>query len=195
MPHLNKSNKHYLERGFSVTELAEAIKTFPTGKCPGPDGFGAKFYQAFQEILISLLLRMINDSIARKTLPPSLYEANVCLLLRKGKDPLDPANYRPISLLNLDHTILTKVLAIRLSKHIATIIHQDQAGFIPGRLSLFNVRRLLNILYTDWGKNTQAAVMTLDAQKAFDSIERPYLFETLRRFGFGKTFVDWIEMI
>lgn len=35
----------------------------------------------------------------------------------------------------------------------------------------------------------------LDAQKAFDSIEWPYLFETLMRFGFGKTFVDRIKMI
>ena len=37
--------------------------------------------------------------------------------------------------------------------------------------------------------------MTLDAQKVFDSIEWLYLFETLRRFGFGKVSVDWIEMI
>lgn len=92
---------------FSVAELVEAIKTFPTSKCPGPDGFGAEFYQAFHEILTPFLLRMINDSIARKTLPQSLYEANICLLLKKGKDPMDPANYRPISLLNLlQNTIL-----------------------------------------------------------------------------------------
>ncbi len=107
---------------------------------------------------------------------------------------MDPVNYRPISLLNFDHKILTKAMATRLSKHRATIIHPDQAGFVPGRLSLFSVCRLLNILYSDWGKNTQAAVMTLDAQKAFDSIEWPYLFETLR-FGFRKIFVNWIEMI
>lgn len=75
------------------------------------------------------------------------------------------------------------MLATRLNKHSATIIHPDQAGFIPGRLSFINVRRLLNISYADRGDNIQAAVMTFDAQKAVDSIERPYLFETLRRFG------------
>ena len=136
MPQLNETNQRSLEQMFSVAELVEAIKAFPTGKCPGPDGFGAEFYLAFNEILTPLLLRMINESIAKKTLPPSLYEANVCLLLKKGKDSTDPANYRPISLLNFDHKILTKVLATRLNKHIASsIIHPDQAGFIPGRLS------------------------------------------------------------
>jgi len=102
----------------------------------------------------------------KKILSPSLYEAHVCLLLKKEKDSTGPANYRPISLLNFDHKILTKVLAIRLNKYIATIIHPDQAGFIPGRLSFFNVRQLLNVMYSDRTDNIQAAVMTLDAQKA-----------------------------
>ena len=85
------------------------------------------------------------------------------------------------------------MLATRLNKHIATIIHPNQTGFIPGRLSFFNVR-LLNILYSDSGENTKAAVLSLDAQKAFDSIEWPYLFE-FKIFGFGDTFVDWIATI
>lgn len=54
---------------------------------------------------------------------------------------------------------------------------------------------LLNISYADPSDNIQAPVMTLDVRKAFDSVEWPYLFETLRRFGFGKIFVDWIKMI
>lgn len=194
MPQLNESNQCSLEKELSVNELIETIKSFSISKSPGPDGFGAEFYQAFHEILTPVLLRMINDSIAKKALPPSLYEANVCLLLKKGKDPTDPANYRPISLLNVDHKISTKAMAIRLNKYITTIIHPDQTGFIPGRLSFFNVRRLLNVLYSNSGASTQAAVMTLDAQKAFDSIEWPYLFEALRRFVFGETFVDWIKM-
>lgn len=74
-----------MEEAFSTAELVEAINSFPTGKCPGPDGFGAEFYQAFHETLAPVLLRMTSDSIARKTLPHSLYGANICLLLKKGE--------------------------------------------------------------------------------------------------------------
>lgn len=49
-------------------------------------------------------------------------------------------------------------------------------------------------VYSDKGENTKTEVLTLDAQKAFDSIESPYLLETWR-FAFGETFVDWIAMI
>lgn len=80
LPQLNDRNQKFLERDFSVVELNEAIKTFPTGKCPGPDGFGAEFYQAFKDILIPYLLRMINDSVTKNRLPQSLYKANMSVI-------------------------------------------------------------------------------------------------------------------
>ena len=49
----------------------------------------------------------------------------------KKKDRTDISNYRPITLLNTDYKLLTKVLAIQLMEHIAILIHKDQAGFIP----------------------------------------------------------------
>lgn len=138
-PKLSLTSHQSLERPFSVAEIAETIKSFPAGECPGPDGFGTDFYQAFHHILTPVLLRMINDSITNKTFPPSLYEADICVVLKKGKDPSNPSNYRPISLLNFDHKLFTKILATRLNKHIETIIHADQVGFTPGRHSFFNV--------------------------------------------------------
>ncbi len=88
---------------------------------------------------------MINHSFENKQLPRSLYEANICLLLKKDRDDTDPSSYRPLSLLNCDQKIVAKVLAIRLSKHMASLIHHDQTGFILSRFSFSNVRRLLNL--------------------------------------------------
>ena len=47
----------------------------------------------------------------------------------KKKDPLDISNYRPITLLNTDYKVLTKILAIQLMKHVKSLIHEDQASF------------------------------------------------------------------
>lgn len=184
-----------MEKQFSIDELVKTIKSFTLGKTPGPDGFGVEFYYAFHEQLAPILLRMINESAVTHLLPPSLYEANICLILKKNKDPKEPANYRPISLLNTDHKIITKTLATRLNQCIFKLISPDQCGFIPGRFSFWNVRRLLNILYSDYSNKSRAAVLTLDAQKAFDSIEYPYLFEVLSRFGFGPNFINWVKII
>uniref|UniRef100_A0A3B3HLZ5 NACHT domain-containing protein n=1 Tax=Oryzias latipes TaxID=8090 RepID=A0A3B3HLZ5_ORYLA len=124
--------------------MIAAIKSFPSGKASGPDGFGSEFYKNFCDDLAPLMLRMICDSKRRGKLPTTLYEANISLILKKGRDEADPANYRNIALQNFDRKAITKMLAIRLNTYLTSIIHPDQTGFIPGRLSFSNVRRLLN---------------------------------------------------
>ena len=113
---------------------------------------------------------MIKDSTEKKIFPASLYEANICLLLKKGKEDIEPENYRPIALLNFDQKSVTKLLANRLGRHISSIIHPDQTGFIPGRFSFCNVRRLLNNIYANQSGDSRAAVLALDAAKAFNRV-------------------------
>jgi Reverse transcriptase (RNA-dependent DNA polymerase) len=64
----------------------------------------------------------------------------MCPIFKK-KDPSDISNYCPITLLNTDYKLLTKVLALQLMDAAETMVHPDQAGFIPKR-SIFNQIRL-----------------------------------------------------
>ena len=78
---------------------------------------------------------------------------------------------------------------------MADLISSDQTGFIPGRQSFFNMRRLLSVLHSNHSSDTPEVLLSLDAEKAFDRIEWPYLFEVLSRFGFGPTFLTWMNLI
>jgi hypothetical protein len=73
----------------------------------------------------------------------------------------------PISLLNVDNKIVSKVLAARLETVISQIIATDQTGFILNRHSSSNFRRLFNIIYSP-PSPTPEMVRSLDAEKAFD---------------------------
>lgn len=135
IPSLSEAAREDLDKEFTLVEVLEAIKCLPNGKASGPDGFCIEFYKAHSDIIAPLVLRMINHSFENKRLPQSLYEANICLLLKKDRDDTDPSSYRPLSLLNCDQKIVAKMLAIRLSKHLTLLIHHDQTGFILGRFS------------------------------------------------------------
>lgn len=128
-------------------------------------------------------------------LPQTLTQATICLILKNNKDPLECASYRPISLLNVDYKILAKLLATRLETVLPSIISPDQTGFIKNRHSFFNLRRLFNIMYNSSDTNTSEAIISLDAEKAFDRVEWKYLFYTLNKFGFGSKFITWVRLL
>lgn len=75
------------------------------------------------------------------------------------------------------------------------IINPDQTGFIKNRHSFHNIRWLLNIIYSPSSADTPKVIILMDAEKAFDQVEWSYLFYTLRRFGFGCSFIFWIKLL
>uniref|UniRef100_A0A3P9C5G3 Reverse transcriptase domain-containing protein n=1 Tax=Maylandia zebra TaxID=106582 RepID=A0A3P9C5G3_9CICH len=100
-----------------------------------------------------------------------------------------------MNLLGADNKILSKILALRLEKVMCSIVHADQTGFIKGRNSYNNTRRLFNIIHFLNFHQIPGVVVSMDAEKAFDRIEWEYMFEIMRRFGFGKNFLGWIKII
>lgn len=90
--------------------------------------------------------------------PHSLREADITLILKKGKGQ----GYRPIAPLNLNIKLLSKILALRLERVSPFIIREDQTGFIKCRNSSHNVRRLLNIINLCQTHNRM--VISLDAE-------------------------------
>lgn len=141
-----------------------------TGKSPGPDGFASESFKTFTDQLSPILLSVYEESLLHGSLPLTTRQAVISLILKKGKESLDCDSYRPISLLNVDGKILSKILACRLETILPSIVAADQTGFIKGRHSFFNIRRLLNILYGP-SCDTPEILLSLDAEKAFARVE------------------------
>ena len=77
-------------------------------------------------------------------------------------------NWRPISLLNVDYKILTKVISKRIKNVLPSIIHENQSGFVPGR----KIEQAINIIqdimnYTEH-KKLSGFLLFIDFEKAFD---------------------------
>ena len=113
----------------------------------------------------------------------------------KKKDRTKISNYCPITLLNTDYKILTKVLAIQLMDHIHSLIHEDQAGFIPQR-SIFNHIRLAQsiITYAETSE-TNGAIIALDQEKVYNRIHHNYLWKILETFHLPQPFIKTIKSL
>lgn len=101
----------------------------------------------------------------------SFHEARITLILKPNKE-----NYRPICLMSIDARILNNMLANWIQNHIRKIIHHDRVGFIPEMQGWFNTdkpRKIIN--HINRMMNTNHMVISLDAARAFDKIQHPFM--------------------
>lgn len=94
-----------------TTPIRKAVPLMKTGKSPGNDGFPAEYYKEYIDIMALVLAKVYQEAFEKgQVLPPTFNEALISLIPKKDRDVTDPANFRPVSLVNVDCKIVTKVL-------------------------------------------------------------------------------------
>ena len=194
IPKLNETEKNLCEETLSLEEGGKALKLLPNNKSPGSDGYTTNFYKFFWPDIKNILYKSYMYSFENDTLTQNQKLGILNLLPKKDKDIRYLANWRPVSLLNTDYKILTKALAIRLQKVIPSIIDHDQVGYIKNRYIGENIRIIFDLLKHSELNDIEAFLVQVDFEKAFDSIEWPFLFKCLESFNFGQNFCKWIKI-
>ena len=195
-PTLNEEEKRLLDSPILIEQLHEALKRLNRDSSPGSDGLTPQFYLSFWNIIKQPLFDCFNDSIENKTLSISQRRAIITLLPKGQGDVIKHLkSWRPLSLTNTDYKIYSKILAQRLQQVLTKLIHTDQVGYIAGRSINDHIRMIDDIILTAKIENLPGLIISLDYQKAFDTVSKASILTTLKRFNFGEQFIRFVSTL
>ncbi|KAE8954158.1 hypothetical protein PR001_g32606, partial [Phytophthora rubi] len=181
---------------FTSAEVAAAVGASKPGKACGPDRLGNDWYRDFGDQLIPILTKLYNCWFTHGTFPDTFLEADI-FCLRKGGDSSNPLNFRPLALLDTDYKILTRMMATRASLKLSTIIHPNQNGFVPFRTihSTIDLYTAAQAAAQADPTMAKALALLLDFCKAYDSVDREFLYDVLRWLGCPADYVTALQAL
>ena len=195
IPKLGLHEQLIMDSPITINEITKALKPMANDKSPGLDGFTTNFYKFFWPDIKQLVYQSFCCALREGILSNSQRIGVISLIPKKDKDLRHIKSWRPVTLLPTDYKILAKTLALRLQSVISKLISQDQVGYIKGRYLGNNVRMIEDMITYTSKQNLPGLLILIDFQKAFDTVEWDFLFDTLKSYNFGPNITSWINLL
>ena len=195
LPVLDEFEKDVCDNPVTMDEILVSLKGMENSKSPGPDGLTKEFYFKFIDIFGPMLLKLYENIFYEDSLSESQKMSYITLICKDPVNHDNVKNYRPISLMNIDVKILSKLICNRMSVVTNNIIGIDQTCALKGRSILDNAHLHRNVVDYCNQKNINCAFISLDQEKAFDKIVHKFLFKVLEKFNFGPKLIKWIKIL
>ena len=192
---LNEVDVEFCDNRITMSELTEALNGMSKNKTPGNDSLTVSFYVKFWADLGPVLLEVVNEIFEKSELSRTMKGGVISLIYKQKGDKSFLKNWRPISLLNVDYKIISRCLANRLKKVIASIINECQTCCVPGRDIGDTICSLRDAMWYVEHDQIETYFLKLDQEKAFDRVSHEYINAVLNKFGFGDYFSRWIKIL
>ena len=187
---LTEVEKNSLKSPITIGEVEKAIDKLNINSAPGPDGLTSALYKKFKTYFSFSICNTIN-SLSVDGVPNSLYLA-VIKLLPKKPAPKMVDDYRPISLINTDQKIISHVIAARIKSVLDRVIESAQNAYLSKR----QMNTGINFVRMRISKMEEGeCAWSLDFSKAFDRLDRNYLWSLMKSMGFPVEIVDLIDKL
>jgi hypothetical protein len=197
LPQIGQDLQEMLVEEITTVEVETAINQAKEISAPGPSGQTITLYKILLQEIPNILTAALNQLVFNKELAESpnfqWIKHRKVVYIPKKPDPIEPGDFRPLSMLEVLYKIPSRILARRLSETLPTIIGEHQHGFMAGK-GIQEPSLLATHLIQDAQLTGQPLqLISLDIEKAFDRISHAVIIQALRAFGIPELLIQALQ--
>ena len=178
----------------TLPEMEKIVKNINTNKSSAIPNLSSKVLKDAFLVILPQLVFMYNLSFTTDVFPEVWKVANV-IPLKKGGDPTDVTNLRPISLLPLPGKLAERIVHTHVISFIEEkgLLNQNQGGFRKNKSTISTTAKFIDDILLGMNDKQYTVAAFIDLKKAFDTINHEILIRKLPHFGFNNNIIRWVE--
>ena len=175
-------------------EVARVVQGLKAKKTCDTIGMSVWLLKRCFKHILTPLTKLINSSFEQGIFPSILKLAKVIPIFKKG-DPLQPGNYRPISILPVLSKVYEKVFLERMMGFLDQfdLIDPQQFGFRKNRSTIDAITELVESVVDGLDRREHVLSIFLDLSKAFDCVHHETLLLQLESHGIRGLPLQWLS--
>lgn len=182
-------------KDFIGEEVLNALKSVKNGKAARTDGVLPEFLKNLGPRSINWIATLATNIVNSNNIPTSWPESKVIAILKPNKEPTDPKNYRPISLLSSTYKLFERMILARLQPIIEASLPIEQAGFRKNRNYCDQALALATHIENGFQRQQNSGAVFIDLSSAYDTVWKRGLILKLAKILKCKTTVRLIDNI
>lgn len=176
----------------TCSEIEKALKKMRTGKAPGMDNIAPEILKADIETSAKLLHPLLERIWNEEKLPAEWKKGLIVKIPKKG-DTTNCDNWRGITLLSVPSTVLSRIILERVKDVVEMSLRREQAGFRKHHSCVDLIKTLRVILEQSAEWQNTLYLTFIDFEKAFDSVNRRVMWQTLEEYGIPQNILNIIK--
>lgn len=194
LPSLSLGDRNVADSSTTLQDIEDSISKAQLNRAPGMDGIPIEFYKMFWPQLKNIFMKIVSQFEQTGELPSSMKKIVIKHLPKNGDRNL-LKNWRPISLMNSDYKILSRVYSKKIASVIDKLLTSDQSYCVPARTIYDNLHLLRNTIRHSNLTNSPLAILSLDQTEAFNNVSHQYLLHLLKIQGFGPKLCNAVKSL
>ena len=181
-------------RFIPLSVVSDYVKDIDVCKSSGIEDLSSQLVKDAFKVLTVELTHILNESITTCKFPDAWAVGTITPIPKEG-DPLEPGNWRPITILPLPSKLLEKAVHYQIISYLDehALLQMNQHGFRKHKSTSTAIIELTKVIFDNYNKDLHSSCLFVDYKKAFETLDHNALLQKLNTFGFDHKSIKWVK--